>query len=249
YTLTVTDDLGCVGTDEMTVEVITIGIDLDLKVFLEGPYNGTVMETDLNSGNYIPLDHPYSGTPWNYSGTEYVNSIPNTNIVDWILVELRETSGDPSTSTSGTMIAQQTGFILKDGIIVATDGANMMHFDVFITQNLYVVIWHRNHLAIMSSGPLPNIGGTYSWNFTTGSGQAYGTNAQKSLGGSIYGMYAGDGDANGTVETVDKSTVWSPQVGLKGYYSGDFDMNGQVMNQDKNDMWYGNLNEQTQVPN
>ncbi len=109
------------------------------------------------------------------------------------------------------MIAQQAGFILKDGSIVATDGANMMHFDVFITQNLYVVIYHRNHLAIMSSGALSNVGPVYSWDFTTGAGQAYGTDAQKNLGG-FYGMYAGDGDANGTIETADKNTVWGHRL-------------------------------------
>ena len=205
------------------------------------------MKTDLNSGNSIPLDHPYSGTPWNYSGTEYVNPIPNINIVDWILVELRETSGGPSTATSGTMIARKAGFILKGGNVVATDGANMMHFDVFITQNLYIVIWHRNHLAIMSSGPLTDVGGTYSWDFTSGTGQAYGTDAQKNLGG-IFGMFAGDGDANGTVETADKNTVWGSQVGMKGYYSGDFDMNSEVMNQDKNDVWVGNIGTESQAP-
>ncbi len=170
YTLTVTDDVGCSGSDEMTVEVMTAGIDLDLKAFLEGPFSGTTMGTVLNSNNLIPLSHPYSGAPWNYSGSEYVTSIPNTDVTDWVMVELRETSGGASTATSGTMIAQQAGFILNDGSMVATDGTNMMHFDVFITQNLYVVVYHRNHLAIMSSGALSNVGPVYSWDFTTGTG-------------------------------------------------------------------------------
>ena len=247
YTLTVMDDLGCLGSDEMTVEVTTAGIDLNLKAFLEGPFNGATMGTVLNSDNLLPLNHPYSGSPWNYSGTEYVASIPNMDVTDWILVELRETSGGASTAIGGTRIAQQTGFILNDGSIVATDGANMMHFDVFITQNLYVVIYHRNHLSIMSSGPLSNIGATYSWDFTTGSGQAYGTNPQVNLGG-FYGMYGGDGDANGIVETADKSSVWGTQAGMNGYHSGDFNMDGQVMNQDKNDVWFGNYENETQVP-
>jgi len=249
YTLTVTDDLGCSGSDDMTVEVTTAGIDLDLKVFLEGPFGGTEMETTLNLGNLIPLDHPYSGPPWNYSGGEYVTSIPNTDVSDWVLVELRETSGGPSTATAGTVIAQQAGFILNDSYVVATDGSNMMHFDLAITQNLYVVIRHRNHLAVMSSGPLSNVGPVYSWNFTTGSGQAYGgTDAQNQVGAGIWGMMAGDGDADGTVDGGDKTTVWAVQVGKAGYWSGDFDMNGQVMNQDKNDKWMVNFNEQTQVP-
>ena len=248
YALTVTDDAGCIGSDEMTVTVTTAGIDVNLNVFLEGPFGATEMQTLLNSNNYLPVDQPYIGPPWNYLGGEYVTSIPNSDIVDWVLVELRQTSGAASTATSGKRIARQTGFILKNGNIVSTDGSGMLHFDVNITQNLYVVIWHRNHLAIMSSGPLTDVGGTYSWNFTTGSGQAYGTNAQQNLGGGFYGMYAGDADANGTIETADKS-LWGSQVGSKGYYSGDFDMNGQVMNQDKNDFWLGNFNEQTKVPN
>ncbi len=247
YTLTITDDVGCTGSDKMTVNVSTAGIDLHLKAFLEGPFSGTEMGTALNSNNMIPLNHPYSGSPWYYGGSEYVTSIPNTDVVDWVLVELRQTNGPASTATSGKRIARQAGFILKNGNIVKTDGSGMLHFDVTITQNLYVVVWHRNHLAIMSSGPLSNVGDTYSWDFTTGSGQAYGTDAQKNLGG-VYGMYAGDGDANGKVETADKSNVWSVQVGRTGYKSGDFDMNSQVMNQDKNELWVPNVGKNSQVP-
>lgn len=249
YTLSVSDDLGCSGSDNMIVNVATAGIDLNLKAFLEGPFSGTEMNTDLNSGNFIPQDHPYSSSPWNYNGTEYITTVPNPDVNDWIFVELRETSGAASTATSGTIINRQAGFVLKNGNIVGTDGTNMMHFDVFITQNLYVVIRHRNHLSIMSSGPLTNVGTIYSWNFTTGSGQAYGTNAQTNLGAGIYGMYASDGNADGTIDISDKSSIWGLQVGKKGYFSGDFDMNGQVVNQDKNDVWLLNNGAQTKVPN
>ena len=61
-------------------------------------------------------------------------------------------------------------------------------------------------------------------------------------------MFAGDGDANGTIESADKNNIWNLQAGMKGYFSGDFNMDGQVMNHDKNDVWFENLNEQTQIP-
>ncbi|MCD4791480.1 MAG: hypothetical protein K8R37_15910, partial [Bacteroidales bacterium] len=247
YTLTVIDDLGCTGSDEMTVTVTTAGIDVNLKAFLEGPFGTTEMNTLLNSNNHLPVDQPYVGPPWNYSGGEYVTSIPNTDVVDWVLIELRQTSGAASTATAGKRIARQAGFILKNGDIVTTDGSGLLHFDVTITQNLYAVVLHRNHLGIMSSGPLTDVGGTYSWDFTSGTGQAYGTDAQKNLGG-IYGMYAGDGDANGTIEVADKNNIWSLQAGKKGYWSGDFDMDGQVNNPDKNDIWVPNEGEGSQVP-
>ncbi len=249
YTMTVVDDLGCIGSDEMTVTVTSSGINVNLKAFLEGPFGTTEMSSLLNSNNHLPIDQPYVGPPWNYLGGEYVTSIPNTDIVDWVLVELRETSGAVSTATTGKRIARQAGFILKNGNIVSTDGSGLLYFDVNITQNLYAIIWHRNHLGIMSSVSLTETGGIFSWDFTTGPGQAYGTNAQKNLGGGKYGMYAGDANANGTIETADKNTVWVPQVGKRGYWPSDFDMDGQVKNQDKNDIWIENNNTSSQIPN
>ena len=248
YTLTGTDNLGCTGSDKMTITVTTAGIDLNLKAYLEGPFGSTEMNTLLNSNNNLPVDQPYVGPPWNYPGSESVALIPNADVVDWILVELRETSGAASTATAGTRIARQAGFILKNGNIVATDGSGPLHFNVTITQNLYAVVWHRNHLAIMSSGPLTNVGGTYSWDFTTGPGQAYGTDAQKNLAGSIYGMYAGDGDANGIIDVADKNNTWNVLAGKFGYHAGDFNMNSQVNNQDKNDLFIINNNESSQIP-
>ncbi len=59
-------------------------ITLNLKAFLEGPFNGSVMNTALNPQNLIPLSQPYNGSPWNYTGTEQVSSIPNGNVVDWV---------------------------------------------------------------------------------------------------------------------------------------------------------------------
>ena len=90
-------------------------IYLDLKVFIEGPYYGTSMNTMLNSHNLIPLSQPYNVGPWNYIGNEQVTTIPNPEIVDWVLVELRETSGDASTATQDKMINRQAGFLKSDG--------------------------------------------------------------------------------------------------------------------------------------
>ncbi len=57
---------------------------------MEGPFNGTDMNTDLTDLTYVPLNQPYNTSPWNYTGTESVGSIPNSDVVDWILIELRD---------------------------------------------------------------------------------------------------------------------------------------------------------------
>ena len=73
-----------------TIEVIESVLTFDLRVFLEGPFQGTEMQTNLNNYNVIPLAQPYYTPPWNYPGSEEVLAIPGLDIVDWIFVEIRD---------------------------------------------------------------------------------------------------------------------------------------------------------------
>jgi|GEM_PF-1834206 len=223
--------------------------ETNLKAILEGPYNGSIMDSSLNVGGLLPLQQPFNNPPWDYFGTEQVSNIPNNNIVDWILVELRETAGDASTAYKDNAVAAQAGFILKDGSIVTTDGQSPMVFNHIVTQKLFAVIYHRNHLAVMSAAELVYVGGSYSYDFTVGASQAFGGSlAQKELSWSVWGIIAGDGNADGQVDNSDKNDVWKPQSGSSGYKSGDFTMNGQVDNIDKNDYWQNNSGRSSQVP-
>ena len=221
---------------------------VNLKVFLEGPFNGTDMNTDLNP-SFLPLSQPYNISPWNYTGTESIATIPNNDIIDWLLIELRQTAGDSSYATSATKIAKQAAFLLKDGTIVGTDGNSMLEFNVIISDNLYAVIHHRNHLGVMSASPLPETGGVYSYDFTTGADQAYGGSlGHKEIGTNIWGMTGADGDADSEIGNADKNDVWAVQAGNAGYLSGDFTLDTQVNNTDKNDVWAPNSGKGGQVP-
>ena len=223
---------------------------LDLQVFFEGPYNGTDMNTDLNAAGVLPLAQPYdanNSAPWYYTGAETVSSIPNGDIVDWILIELRETPGGPASATGGTMIAQKAAFIKNDGSVVALDGSSDIKFYVTITQNLFVVVYHRTHLGIMSATPLIGVGNLYSYDFTSGASQAY-LNGQKNLGGTIYGMFGGDCNPDGNINVGDYVNVWSLEVGTTGYKAGDCNLDVQVDNKDKNDIWVPNIGTGSQIP-
>ncbi|MBN3035923.1 MAG: hypothetical protein JW861_10085 [Bacteroidales bacterium] len=231
---------------QQPVQVIITGIDVDLLVNLEGPYNGTDMNTNLIPA--LPLSQPYNTAPWNYTGTESVASLPNNNIVDWILIELRD-APSAAAATGATRVAQQAGFLLRNGTVTNLDGASPLNFNVTISQQLFAVVWHRNHLGIMSANPLTLVGGVYSYDFSSGVGQAYGGQlAHKNLGGGIYGMVGGDGNADKQVSNADKLDVWSIQAGQSGYWAGDFNMDIQVNNPDKNDIWAPNSGMGGQVP-
>ena len=212
----------------------------NIKIFLEGPYQSGVMATTLNDSGFIPLSQPYSGSPWNYSGTESVSSIP-AGVVDWVLVQLR------TGTDSSTTVSSRAGFILSNGTIVDTDGSSQVEFSGIAPGDYYLVVDHRNHLSVMSANPVTLSTSSTRYDFTTGTSQFYGSQAKEVATG-VYGMYAGDANANGQVQNSDKNDYWKTQVGTAGYKSADFNMNGQVQNSDKNDLWKNNVGLGSQVP-
>jgi hypothetical protein len=223
-------------------------ITIDLKVFLEGPFMISEMIPNLNLLGHIPLSQPYNTFPWDYYGSETVVTIPNGDVIDWILVEIRETAGDVLTANPGTMIGMQAGFLLKDGTIVKTDGLTPIGFNLSITENLFVIIYHRNHLPIISANPMSIAADTYSYDFSSGENQALGgANAQKELEPGIWGMITGDGLCDEQIDNKDKDDIWLLQYGLGGYYSGDFNMNGQVDNSDLNLFWDSNVGKSSHI--
>ncbi len=167
--------------------------------------------------------------------------------MDWVLVELRETTGNASTATPNKMINRQAAFLKADGSIVGTDGASMITYSGSVTANLYVVIWHRNHLAIMSLGALTNASGIYTYDFTNQLSKAY-LDGQKLIGTSVFGMIAGDCDGNGRIFTRDKMIEWHGEGGELGYYQSDLNFDSQVDNNDKDDYWEPNFGLSTKVP-
>src|SRR5690606_4603130 len=95
YFFTVLEYNGSTGFEQyLTVSNPTINkntyVRVDVKLFLEGPFNGTDMNTNINA--ILPDTQVYNVAPWNYMGTEQVASMPNADVVDWVLVELRQAS-------------------------------------------------------------------------------------------------------------------------------------------------------------
>ena len=221
---------------------------VDLTVFLEGPYNGSEMVPNLNSQDLIPNNQPFDVYPWYYAGTENVVSIPNSDVVDWVLVEYRD-AANASSATSGTMIARQAAFLLRNGQIVDLDGSSLLSFYHSVIQSLFVVIWQRNHLGILSNYALLETGGEYSYNFTSGENQAFGgSSAQKQIGFGVWGMISGDGNCDGEITELDITDVWSVHAGEAIYEFGDYNMDGNIDNKDKDDILILNIGSEEQMP-
>ncbi len=143
-------------------------VKLQVKIFLEGPYDAgnNNMKTDINS--LIPLNAPYSENP------RTVNNIP-ANVVDWVLVELRQNSNSVASVSKSV-------FLRNDGMIVADDGSTAEIELVAPPGDYYIVVKHRNHLSVMSSSKVTlNSTSTTLYDFTTGANKFYGTGGAKQL--------------------------------------------------------------------
>lgn len=124
-----------------------------LKVFLEGSYVSNSMSTNLTTS--IPLGQPFNNTEGNYYGDESISSTfaATHNIVDWVKVELRTGT---SAATATTIVASKAVLVNSDGNLVDLDGSLDIDFKwVTPGNNYYVAVYHRNHLAVLSSGFVP----------------------------------------------------------------------------------------------
>lgn len=188
---------------------------LETKIFLEGPYDtGTnEMTTNLKTLGYIPEISPYS------ENLRIVSPIP-PDITDWVLVQLRETA-------TGAAVTSKSALLRKDGRIVADDGTTAQ-IALDASEGLYyVVIKHRNHLAVMSTASVQlSSSSSTLYDFTTSTDQYYGTDAkQLDVNENVFGMYKGDANRSSFINTTDYLKI-KGEIGLDGYYDGDCNLNG-----------------------
>lgn len=223
-----------------------------VKAFLQGPFNSStgLMNTILNTNNLIPKNvHPYTTTPWNYDGLERVVNYP-TGVVDWVIIELR----DPI--NPAIIISKRAAFIKNDGNLTEIDPINAGSSDIIFTGvspgNYYVVVKHRNHLAVMSASPIALSASSSLYDFTTAQNKAFttGPDPMVILGVGKYGMYAGDANSDGTINAIDYNSYWLIQNGTPFDYNtkfGDFNLDATINAIDYNNYWLSNNGKATQI--
>jgi hypothetical protein len=225
---------------------------LAATVLLEGPYNGTNMDASVNANGDLPLSNPYDTTGWHYSGAVSVSNgffTTHTNIVDWVYVEFRKSASGAANADESTVKATVPGFLLQNGSIVALDGSSAITAPLTESGTYYIVINQRNHLPVMSNNSITSNGTNYTYNFTTGSTQAYGTNAQIDLGSGVYGMYSGrveTATSANDIDAADRSAAWTARNST-GYQVTDCTLDGVVDAADRS-VILNNSGKSSQVP-
>lgn len=175
------------------------------KVLLQGAYNTTAatMNNTLNSlgilqGNAAtqPYGNP-SGSNLRTSETVSSNFFSShQDIVDWVLLELRDAT------TPSSITATRAAFVKQDGSIVDIDGVTAVNFIGVTPGNYFVAIKHRNHLAIRSSATIDFSSGSGNYDFTTGSNKAFQNQSYTSTVqmGNVWAMRAGNANSNNSIK-------------------------------------------------
>jgi hypothetical protein len=160
------------------------------------------------------------------------------NPVDWILVELR--SGSDSTVT----VAVLPALVMPDGEIRAADNQTLS-FHGIDPGNYYVVIHHRNALAMMTLMPIYLDHTSTAIDFTSASLPIYGTDSRTLINGKMV-MTGGDGNNDGVIDAADRSGTWNFRNAV-GYLPWDINFDGVVNAADRSLTW-NNRNKQQELP-
>ncbi len=237
---------------------------LNARVFLQGAFNTTtgLMTDGLRTPtNYIPTSDPYRVAPYSASFTHVANTdvetvnanvfnaqfSANDNIVDWVFLELRNTTISPG----NTVLQTRSALVQRDGDIVDIDGVSPVTFNNVASANYVIAVRHRNHLGLStdpstykpSLGEAKSVAAANLADLTTasdpqlnGSSAAFVITAGKNL------MWGGN-PTGGTINTNTQSKYQGPsndraailtdllnnELGTKnGYERSDVNMNGQV---------------------
>ena len=203
-----------------------------VKAFLQGPSLGSSMSTALNA-NGVLASH-FTSTP-----------IPG-RAVDSINIEIRD-----SLLPAKAHIRQfAPAWLLADGSILAFPDTtkNYVGFSGAPAGSYYIVVRHRNHLAIMSSAPI-SLGVSApptAYDFSTGQAQAYGTNAMI-LAGTHYALISGNAsNADDIINALDRVATRN-NLGASDYNPADLNLDGVVNALDRV-VARNNLGQSSQVP-
>lgn len=227
-------DCGCIGQQ---------GISVSAKAILQGPYSvfSGMMADDLRIAGLIPLTEPYTDLGYDpvgllpQSGATIDASVldpsptPLTDIVDWVILELRDAND------GSVRIATRYALIQRFGDIVDLDGVSPVWFAV-PPGDYRLAVLHRNHRGVVTAESTAFPGPVID--FRSASLQVVNNGTARASLGPVLGLINGDVTFNDFVSYVgddnDRDPILVaiggvvPTNSIVGYRTEDVNMDGVV---------------------
>ncbi|MEO8732990.1 MAG: hypothetical protein ABI373_01530, partial [Flavobacteriales bacterium] len=222
-----------------------------LKALLQGPFVAGVgmMSGALNDNGLVPLAEPYTALGYTHVGggggestTQGVLNVTGANeVVDWVVVELRDKNDDSN------VLASRAALLRRNGTVVDIDGTSDVAFSGQPVDQYYVAVRHRNHLGIITAIAQQVSGSASLLDLSNGSTALLGgNNATKGVGG-VRCMWSGDVNMDNVVRYTGAQNDRDPILFLiggvdptgthTGYLQEDINLDGVVkytgMNNDR----------------
>jgi len=219
-----------------TLDLSTVNVlDQASTVYLKVTFNGATTSTSnnrldnivINATAAVPSTKTLNLTAYLESlfnsGTGKMNQAQKSGapqfgdgIADQITVELHNNTAPFATAYTYSGIDLNTNGTVTISTIPAE-----------VTGSFYVVLKHRNSVELWSATAVSFTGSTIDYNFSTSASQAYG-NAMKDLGG-VFGMFAGDVNQDGIVDSGDMVVVDNDAANfITGYFANDVNGDGNI---------------------
>lgn len=215
-----------------------------LSMFLEGPYNPNtgLMNDMLRSNGQLGSTDPFGEGAT--AAPELMVQEGSDACVDWVIVELRD-KDNPSFS-----LATKALLLQRDGDLMMPDGSIDLRFEGLSPDQYHIVIGHKNHLYLASDGTVSLSNGSII-DFQDPNTSVLGGTGSGKIIGNIRVLIAGDANADGTINAVDKNQHWRLENGGNYQYGqtrSDFNGDGTVNAIDKNAYWRINNSKVQQLP-
>jgi len=215
---------------------ISYCIELDSRVLLEGPFFSNDMYPNLAFLNSNPEKEPYSlegyAFPEGSGGGETSDSkiFQSKNIVDWVVVEIRDSNSD--------LVWAKSALVSSDGKVVDVDGVSEIVLPDFITdgQSYHLGLHHRNHVDVMALEPIKVSNNTVTVDFTD---PATPTSIQTKMKSGENALIAGDATGDNCVTNEDIKQIKKDKNAV-GYWDSIINEDSMQTSKDKKSAEYWN---------
>jgi hypothetical protein len=187
-----------------------------LLAALDGPtpLGGGLMADSLRTHGLVPTMEPYSALGYTYTGMSpgatmnaALLSVTGGNaIVDWVVVELR------NSANNGQVMFSRPALLQRDGDVMDLDGDGYVNFPG-ASGSYFVAIRHRNHLSVMtgSAWSASTVFPQSAIDFRSSGTSAYGS-TPRMLKGSTYCLWAGDANGDGSLKYTGSANDRDPII-------------------------------------
>ncbi len=194
-------------------------VRLAVRLFLQGLYNTMTQQMNPTLHPILPLDAPYSSAP------RHIDAMP-AGIVDWILLQLRD-SRDDDVVVERSFLLRQDGQVVDFNQYSATRSTLLLPLEG--EGSYYLTAKHRNHVAAISQNRLDcSQAALLDYDFTESDERYYGSHAAIELEAGRWALWGGDCNQDGMVTSKDYVRWYNAVLaGDNGYFDGT-DFNGDA---------------------